>query len=75
MVRGASLARGAGWAGIGSSGLTSVGGGSLIGVFVPATMDPLLLLDFVPAELVAQRREHLRAVGVLLAGPEAGQER
>lgn len=39
--------------------------GARVGVFVPATT--LLRLDRVAAELVAQRREHLSAVGVVLA--------
>src|SRR6476620_6349357 len=85
MVRGASLGRGAGRAGIGWSGGASTGAGSLtltLGVAlafvvrrVVATIRPLLGLDFVAAELVAERGEHLGAVRIVLARPEAGQQR
>src|SRR6478752_9471463 len=85
MVSGASLGRGAGRAGIGWSGGASTGAGSLtltLGVAlafvvrrVVATIRPLLGLDFVAAELVAERGEHLGAVRIVLARPEAGQQR
>src|SRR6187431_1673018 len=67
IVSGASLGRGAGRAGIGWSGGASTGAGSftfalLIRCRVVATIRPLLGLDFVAAELVAQRGEHLGAI-------------
>ena len=74
IVRGASLGRGAGRAGIGWSGGASTGAGSLTltvaFAFVPrvvATIRPLLGLDFVAAELIAERGEHLGAVRIVLA--------
>src|SRR6476469_7666629 len=84
IVRGASLGRGAGRAGIGwSSGAGSLTGpGSATGaafregfVRVVATGRPLLGLDFVPAELVAEGGQDLRSVRVVLTRAEPGQER
>src|SRR6185312_3354674 len=80
IVSGASLGRGAGRAGIGWSGGASTGAGSftltlLVRRRVVATIRPLLGLDFVAAELVAQRGEHLGAVGIVLARAEPGQQR
>src|SRR6478752_3919585 len=87
MVSGASLGRGAGRAGIGWSGGASTGAGSLtltvgfavvLAFVVPrvvATIRPLLGLDFVAAELVAERGEHLCAVRIVLARAEASQQR
>src|SRR6188474_2144916 len=77
IVSGASLGRGAGRAGIGWSGGASTGAGSLtlallVRCRVVATIRPLLGLDFVAAELVAQCGEHLGAVGIVLARAEAG---
>src|SRR5829696_1945984 len=78
IVSGASLGRGAGRAGIGWSGGASTGAGSLGltlgGRRVVATIRPLLGLDFVTAELVAERGEHLGAVGILLARTETSQQ-
>src|SRR5829696_9959438 len=72
------LGRGAGRAGIGWSGGASTGAGSLGltlgGRRVVATIRPLLGLDFVTAELVAERGEHLGAVGILLARTETSQQ-
>ncbi len=78
MVRGASLARGAGRAGIGWSGDASVGAVSTAGAvltgarvavppFVRLDTTRLLRLDCVAAELVAQGGEHLGPVRVVLA--------
>src|SRR6187200_1836804 len=83
IVSGASLGRGAGRAGIGWSGGASTGAGSLtltvaFAFVVPravATIRPLLGLDFVAAELVAERGEHLCAVRIVLARAEPGQQR
>ena len=78
MVGGSPLGRGSGRAGMFSSGVTSTGAGSvvltLVVLRVVATIRPLLGLDFVAAELVAERGEHLRAVGIVLARAEAGQQ-
>src|SRR5918993_4894383 len=69
IVSGSSFGRGDGRAGIGWSGGASIGAGSLVltlvvRVRVVATIRPLLGLDFVTAELVAERGEHLGAVGI-----------
>src|SRR4051812_37296808 len=87
IVRGASLARGEGRAGMGVSDGASVGvpvgvsvgagvrvrAGARVGVFVPATT--LLRLDRVAAELVPQGGEDLGPVGVGLARAEPRQQR
>src|SRR6185503_6322967 len=76
IVRGASLGRGAGRAGMGWSTGASTGVASLGGAFVLAMVPTgSLRLDLVAAELVAQRREDLRPVRVVLARAEAGEQR
>src|SRR6186997_862880 len=82
MVGGSPFGRGSGRAGMFSSGDTT-GAGSLtltatlafVVRRVVATIRPLLGLDFVAAELVAERGEDLGTVGIVLTRPEAGQQR
>src|SRR4026207_1100156 len=76
VVRGACLGRGAGRAGMGWSTGASTGAASLGGAFVLAIVPTgSFRLDLVAAELVAQRREGLRPVRVVLARAEAGEQR
>src|SRR5262249_13723417 len=68
IVRGASFFAGAAVAGAGGSA------GGALPLVAAIARPPLLGLPRMTAELVAQRGQHLAAVGVVLARPEAGLE-